>query len=144
MARWPLKFARCHKFCSFFFWGLPLWIIIQELQCSKKRRVCTKNTWKSALYFYWNKPGKKRKLEYFTWKKIYFCKKVGQFREMIFQFEQLKLWFKILTNSPLLWSYSLLETFISFIHPDQYLTYSHLNHWKRLIDPLLWRELLLG
>ena len=59
---------------QFFFWGLPLWIIIQELQCSKKRRVCTKNTWKSALYFYWNKPGKKRKLEYFTWKNLFLQK----------------------------------------------------------------------
>jgi len=24
VARWPLKLAGCHKFCSFFFWRLPL------------------------------------------------------------------------------------------------------------------------
>ena len=59
------------------FWVLfNLWNVIQ---CSKKCRVCTKNTWKSTLYFHWNKPGKKRKLEYFTWKKSIFAKKLNNF-----------------------------------------------------------------
>ena len=80
---------------------VPAMLNLPTVQCSKKRPVCTfKKFLKICSSFYWIKHGKKRKLEYFSWKKIYFCYIVEQFCVMIFQFEQLKFQFNIDKFSP--------------------------------------------